>query len=57
MAATHDKLNPQSGGSALRRESHQEKTPTVPAAGVFLFSAVALNLPEPPLRFGDDAID
>jgi len=34
-----------------------QKTPIVAAIGVFHFSAEALNLSKPPLRYGDDAND
>lgn len=57
MAAAHAKLNPRSGGSALTHESHQQKPRPLPAVGVSFSPQWALNLPEPPLRFGDDAID
>ncbi len=56
MTATHGKLNPRSGGSALGHESHHKQNPDRgKRSGFFLSLRSGSYLNKPPLRSGDDA--
>ena len=57
MAAARGKLNPRLVVQLSAMRVTKKKPRPFSRSGFSFFSAVTLNLPEPPLRFGDDVND